>query len=72
MVFMKDFFKKVDFKKSADDKNRQNNQVDKELNYVGIVCSINFMKTLCNTCGIKSVPLKQLFIFQFLYDKNSK
>ena len=66
MVFMKDFFsKKLILKNSADDKNRQNNQVDKELNYVGIVCSINFMKTLCNTCGIKSVPLKQLLIFQF-------
>ena len=68
MVFLKYFFKKVDFKKSADDKNRQNNQVGKELNYVGIVSSINFMKPLCNTCGIKSVSLKQLFIFQFLYD----
>ena len=27
------------------------------------------MKTLCNTCEIKSVSLKQLFIFQFLNDK---
>ena len=32
---MKDFLsKKVAFKKSANDKNRQNNQVSKELNYV--------------------------------------
>ena len=69
MVFMKDFFfKKVDLKKSADEKNRQNNQAGKELNYVGIVSSINFMKSQCNTCEIKSVSLKQLLIFQFLYD----
>ena len=59
MVFLKDFFfKKVDLEKSADDKNRPNNEVGKVLNYVGIVSSINFMKTLCNTYEINSVSSK--------------